>query len=394
MIPTKEIETKCAEIIAAIAQCPHTDPSLLCGHAGFTIFYAYANKYFNDAGIQEPFEKSLQLGLGAFQGGQTGVSFSLGYAGICWSVAHLTKLDLLDADVNELFGEVIEFLKDDSIQKLKQNNFDFMDGGLGLNVFLVDERNVSFGKPHLENCVSQLLQNATLTTGDAKWIDVNDPDAADPVYNLGLSHGIPAIIWFLSLCYMNDVEKQTADELLNKTIAWLLKQKNDSNSPSVFPMKVKASGKSKPSKLSWCYGDLGIASVLWQAGLRLNNSEWKEEGVKIMLHAAKRKRMEGDTTFDAGLCHGSAGIAHMFNRFYKETKMEEFEVARMYWLKQTLELATFTEGLAGYKAWDATNGWQNEYGLLEGIAGIGLSLLGFLTDDVNELNWDRCLLLS
>ncbi len=96
---------------------------------------------------------------------------------------------------------------------------------------------------------------------------------------------------------------------------------------------------------------------------------------------------------DACFCHGTSGIAHIFNRMWRETGMPECKDAAAYWIGQTLSLAKFEDGLAGYKTWQGTErGFQNEYGLLEGIAGIGLVLLSYHYEI--EPTWDECLLLS
>jgi hypothetical protein len=57
-------------------------------------------------------------------------------------------------------------------------------------------------------------------------------------------------------------------------------------------------------------------------------------------------------------------------------------------------MATFADGLAGYKTWRAPEygGWINEDGLVEGISGIGLALLTYYYEI--EPTWDECLLLS
>lgn len=53
-------------------------------------------------------------------------------------------------------------------------------------------------------------------------------------------------------------------------------------------------------------------------------------------------------------------------------------------------MARFDDGLAGYKALHTE--MENEYGILEGVAGIGLALLSYVTE--TEPTWDECLLLS
>lgn len=78
---------------------------------------------------------------------------------------------------------------------------------------------------------------------------------------------------------------------------------------------------------------------------------------------------------------------------YWETQNPIFKETANYWIEETLKMAKFEDGLAGYKAWyGEKDGWRNEYGFLEGIAGIGLTLLAHISNE--EPTWDKCLLLS
>jgi hypothetical protein len=93
------------------------------------------------------------------------------------------------------------------------------------------------------------------------------------------------------------------------------------------------------------------------------------------------------------MCHGTAGIGHIFYRMWWNTQLPQFKEAADYWFGQTLKMGKFTDGLAGYKAWhtEEYGGWVNEYGLLIGISGIGLALLSYYFGV--EPAWDECLLL-
>jgi lantibiotic modifying enzyme len=147
------------------------------------------------------------------------------------------------------------------------------------------------------------------------------------------------------------------------------------------------------SRLAWCYGDLGIAMSLWQAGIALQNEAWKNKALEILLFAAEKRRdLQQNWVKDAGLCHGTAGIAHIFYRMWWNTHIPEFKNAANYWMNETLKMATFTDGLAGFKTWHGKEGWVNSCGLLEGISGIGLALLTYYYEI--EPTWDECLLLS
>ena len=150
------------------------------------------------------------------------------------------------------------------------------------------------------------------------------------------------------------------------------------------------------SRLAWCYGDLGIASALDQAGKTMKETNWINKSLEILLFAAiQRRNLEDNMVRDAGLCHGTAGIGHIFYRMWWNTRLPEFKVAADYWFNQTLKMARFPDGLAGFKCFrmqDDHPMWLNKYELLEGISGIGLAMLTYYYQ--TEPTWDECLLLS
>ena len=41
---------------------------------------------------------------------------------------------------------------------------------------------------------------------------------------------------------------------------------------------------------------------------------------------------------DAGLCHGAAGLAHLYNRMFQASRDERFAAAARCWFQRTLEL--------------------------------------------------------
>ena len=110
-----------------------------------------------------------------------------------------------------------------------------------------------------------------------------------------------------------------------------------------------------------------------------------------MRHAAQRVSWEQTMVNDCGLCHGSAGIAMMFRRFYLETQEKIFHDAWNYWIDFTLNFRRFDDGAAGFKTFKLQE-WRIDFSLLTGISGIGLSLLSYIQDDLQE--WDELLLLS
>jgi hypothetical protein len=148
--------------------------------------------------------------------------------------------------------------------------------------------------------------------------------------------------------------------------------------------------------LAWCYGDAGVASALMVAARCVKEAEWEREALVIARRGAVRNA-ETAGVKDGALCHGSAGLAHIFNRLFQATGEEQFLKAARYWVAQTLALRRSGEGIGGFSAYrPATNSleeyWDNEVGILEGGAGIALALLAAATDV--EPAWDHMLLVS
>jgi lantibiotic modifying enzyme len=149
----------------------------------------------------------------------------------------------------------------------------------------------------------------------------------------------------------------------------------------------------RKSRLGWCYGDLGIAQALLQAAKALCSEFHENMALKVLLHACNRKDLKENLVVDGGICHGTSGISHIFNRLYINSKVDDFKEISGHWMKKTIEMAQYSDGLAGFKSWQGEKyGWKNQYSLLEGIIGIGLSILSQLNP--NLTNWDECLLLS
>ena len=85
--------------------------------------------------------------------------------------------------------------------------------------------------------------------------------------------------------------------------------------------------------------------------------------------------------------------AQIFHRMYLETKENIFKQASDMWIEDGLSKGIHENGLAGYKQWDnIKNEWIAKATLLEGIAGIGLTIIDQLADF--ETTWDECLMIS
>jgi hypothetical protein len=180
-------------------------------------------------------------------------------------------------------------------------------------------------------------------------------------------------------------------------VDWLLACRKPEHNRCQFPALVPRTGPpdSSPSRLAWCYGDLGVSATLYSAAINVDNAAWRQHALDVARRAARRPPSLARVR-DAGLCHGSAGVAHIFNRLYQATGEEVFCDAARYWIARTLEFYWPRKGIGGFQIWRgegcAGGPWSTAPGLLEGTAGIGLALIAAMTDV--EPDWDRILLIA
>src|SRR5262249_41487720 len=142
-------------------------------------------------------------------------------------------------------------------------------------------------------------------------------------------------------------------------------------------------------------GDLSVAAALLVAGRCAGLPAWEREGLAIARRAAGRPPEESGVR-DAGLCHGAAGVGHLFNRMYQATGGPTLGAAARSWFRRTLAMRRPGRGVGGYQAFrpdlGADAAWVDDPGILTGAAGIALALLAAITPV--EPAWDRSLLLS
>lgn len=302
-------------------------------------------------------------------------------------------------DVNELLVQIDEIAYKSALVDLKENNHDFLHGSVGNAIYLSsrlqENNNAKIFLTEILNILSKISKsNDKGVYWEESTFYLKEHEKDKKIINLGLAHGIASKIVLFSKLYKQGININLSKHLLKESVRFLLNSKNPTNSISIFPTRIGDDDESNYSRLSWCYGDLGICIALWQAGEALQDETIKQEAITICLHTTQRIDLKDTGLNDAAFCHGTAGVAHIYNRMFRYTGKFEFKEAANYWIEQTLKMATFEDGLAGYKSFftEKYGGWVTNYGLLDGITGIGLVLSSYINEE--EPTWDDCLLLS
>ena len=381
----------------------NADIGVLSGGAGVALFYFYYSRLFNN-------EKAADIGVSIIadvfdqiNNGYSMHSFCGGISGAAWVVEFLDKEEYVELDSDDLLEPLDEYLYKTMKEDNSPNFFDFLHGLLGVGMyFLKRYQNTKSEvlkdryKTYLLEIISLVKDAAIEKDGMMHWDSVLIQENKLMGCNLALSHGIPSIVNFMSRLAVFEDFKPLVVEDIQKTINYILQTQNENDTYiSCFPSWVNGDKKGgASSRLAWCYGDLGVGLSLWQAGKSLDSRALKEKAIEIFTHATHRRDDEDTLIKDAGVCHGSFGVMHIFQFMFEETGIALFQEAADFWLDYSLNIGTHKEGYAGYMRWQGGEnaGWKSEYALLDGIAGIGITLISYLNP--KQMKWNECLMMG
>lgn len=395
------------EAIAAIsadlaaAQLEVERDSLADGPAGVALLYAYlAQEGRGGAGAMA--SRLLEAGAAAVAARPMIASLYGGFAGVAWAIAHVAPGGFdLGGDDDGLAAVDAALLK--LVRRSPwRRDYDLISGLVGFGVYALERLPRLAAARCLEEVVERLAESAEWGPDGCTWwtaphllnlqMRAKYPEG---YHNLGLAHGVPGVIALLGSAIAVDVARERAGPLLSGAVSWLLAQRLPAGGLGQFGYLVAPGQPPAHSRLAWCYGDLGAAAALLVAAECAGEPAWEEAALAIARQAAARPEGKAGVV-DGGLCHGSAGVAHLFNRMYQATGDEALGEAARRWFAHTLALRCPGRGVGGFRAYDAgpreVMQWLDSPGLLCGAAGIGLALLGAVS--AVEPAWDRVMLVA
>ncbi|WDE01272.1 lanthionine synthetase C family protein [Thalassomonas actiniarum] len=320
---------------------------------------------------------------------------SSGLSGQGWLLEYLNQAQGDDYDP-EMCEEIDSLLQESLSQTPWPGEIEMVLGLGGVAVYAARRLLKSPSADLFETLVSHFEQAAVqVTEHTLTWSQpadsvyrFNKEEKETPEFNLGLAHGVPGIIAALLPALKIPALHQRSKSLLLQSCDWLMAQELDKHKlGSCFGSSCN---EQHISRLGWCYGDLTIALTLARVGQALELPSYLEKAKEISLHAAGRDQDNGMVN-DAGLCHGSAGIALVFQLLHQHLGEEKLLHTANKWLDITLD--DYREkGLKGFYMFSGvTKEHEEDTGLLMGYTGIGLCLLSALTGDTD---WVDSLLMA
>jgi len=401
-----QLEKKLQEISTVLIReyKQNTAIGVLSGTSGIALFFFYYSKYLDvdtyaDVGIE-----ILEDIINRINDGYQFPTYCTGIAGAGWVFEHLLEEGFLDTNNDELLSELDNYLVGIMSLEMQSGNYDFLHAGIGYGYYFLkrfqNTKNSNLKeryREYLTNMILLLKKTAEKDAKETKWKSVLNKETGLKGYNLSLSHGMSSIVIFITKLHKIKAFKASVNPLLKGAINYIQNQEiTDSNLCCSYPSWITTQNTDKnKSRLAWCYGDLGIGLAFWHASKTLKDKTLKNKALEILLFASKRKSSEDTSVRDAGVCHGSFGNAQIFNYMYQETNDIVFKNAADYWINRGFKMAIHIDGHAGYKqsiGVGENEKWSPETSLLEGVAGIGLSIIDHLSDYKNR--WDECLMIS
>lgn len=403
MLQKIRLEQKLDEIVKTLeakkSQTKHL--GVLAGSTGISLFFFYYARY---AGSNRHAQLANDMLSECFEKINEGYSFPTycaGLAGMGWAFEHMAQQGFIDIDNDELLPELEPYLYTKMRQELAEGHYDFLHGALGYGLYFLKRftHTRSTGlKAKYSMYLHELLEGLKASSEeDAKGIKWSSQFTAKNrsaiVYNLSLSHGISSIVNFLSRLYEHAEFRAAAWPLIKGSIDYLQAQEMVIGD-CLFPSSIfKEPGIAPvPTRLAWCYGDLGLGLSLYRAAKVLEDPKLEKDALRILLHNTQRKDLKTAGVVDASPCHGAFGIAQIFGTLYRQSGLMPFKEATDYWMQAGLDMAVYPSGYAGYKQHTSDNKTFNEVNLLEGIAGIGLVIIGYLSQF--DTSWEESLLIK
>jgi hypothetical protein len=324
-----------------------------------------------------------------------------GLTGVAWVAAHLRER-FSGLDIGSSLDEIDEVLLEHLDRSPWPDSYDLIDGLVGFGVYALERvPQAATAVACLERVIDHLAETAERRPEGIAWVSCSEwlpPDLREKEparsYNLGLAHGIPGVIALLGRACAAGVAVEKSRPLLEGAARWLMVRRAMVGTDG-FPYRIEPGLPCVSARLAWCYGDPGVATALLGAARCAGEPAWERAARSVARRAAERPPDEAEVV-DAGLCHGAAGLGHLFNRMFQATGEPRLREAARFWFQRTLEMCQPDRGIAGFAAWnpgpERSLGWTADPGLLTGAAGIALALLAAVTPI--EPAWDRVLLVS
>ena len=376
------------------------DITFFTGQLGHVLLYAYAYKLSGDDEHWEHLMHALDGVLGKLQHPDT--AYLLAHPGLLPNLGCLLQTlqhdDIVDVDLGEeTLAQFDDLIFKHCLGYLRAQNIDFLYGAAGALHYLGTR---AAARPAVAGYLRELLDELLRTRiEDARGIrfynsHINHLNGNTDL-NMGLAHGHCGLLLVLLQLHEAGLLQAQIGPLAHRMVDYLLglelPPEPAKGRVSYFPARHHdelplhdaQNRQAYNNRMGWCYGDLNVVQVLYQAHRVLGRPELLAVAHRVGEHTCTR-RTEWDSGIDsAHLCHGSASLVLYYRRLHQLHPLPCYHEAYRYWWQRTLDQLPAT-----YAA--APTAFQGT-GLLMGLPGL---LLLLISEALGEpLAWPQLFLL-
>lgn len=318
-----------------------------------------------------------------------------GAARVAFAVGHLGAGEDADTACEMIERSLLRYVEQPT------EAYDLISGLVGLAVpvlqRIADRKASPSSEPVARGILDQLERLARPMATGIAWFTPPDllPEwqreiAPDGYTNLGLAHGVPGVVAILARYIAAGVEPARAQALLDGAVDYLRSVAQPTPGARYSAWLPARPGWS--TRVAWCYGDLGVAIALMSAATATGRDDWRGEALEIA-HGMAGRAFESSQVADVPLCHGAAGVAHLFNRLAQAAGDAELARTADRWFGHALAMRRGTEPVAGFPRGYVRDGemvWEPAADLLTGATGVALALHAAISPI--EPAWDQLLL--
>lgn len=381
-------------------QWSNQPPAISGWWGGAILHLAYHQQVERSAEREEAVGNLLDVGLSA-AGGCRFPSFYGGLSGLGWGMEHVSRLMGDEIELDDLDEWLCTVVERGAVRDQE------LIGGLaGIGFYGLERVRHEKARQLVARVILTLERQARLQINGLAWHKAPEfiPDwqrekLPTGCWNLGLSHGIPGVIAFLSYAVRTGVCADVATHLLEQSVPWLIRQYFQIGERWHVASTVEGP-RPEHSRLAWCYNELGTTMPILNAADALSRDDWRAFGADV-LHSLEPIDVAGSGAYDTGevrdpaICHGIAGIAHLFAHSARVLNDASLTDTARRWMKALLDGRSDKYGVCGFPKIGAPDKVtnvrpvENDPGFLEGASGVGLVLLAALADE--EPGWNRIL---
>ncbi|MBL0287369.1 MAG: hypothetical protein IPQ19_08125 [Bacteroidetes bacterium] len=369
------------------------------GSIGLSIFNHLYQKYVENDSKESEFKLVDEIENMIQSHPEISLSLNYGIAGLT-ELMNIVNYESTVFDEDDFLEDIYEALTEGCIEYIKEKNFDFYAGSMGVISVLENAyyRIPHLIKPKIEKIIQSFENEKINITSFITELDFEEDEDGNPItvncphYNNGLAHGLPAIILVLSK--LNKINPNNyLKSLIYDTISLIKKHKNPiiKDNEQIFLERIYLNKPNEyKARLAWCYSDLTLGWALLKAGKNLDDVELINLGNETLEHSLiieKTNKLASNTHLIC-LCHGSAGNAYIYKRIYEETKNPIFDEASKKWALFAAQNYEKGEIHFEYKL----NKYITNHTIMDGLLGYGLFLIA--EEFPESQSWNTFMLMN